>query len=443
MTRRRHPARTAPPDPAFLPSQVDAVELSTPIPTLEARIGPDGTRYRRSRVLIRIHGQPLGTVDVTLDGRAAAADVLRAVREGLGAELDAHLQADGLSSVTAVAAAGSAGGTPRCLGPRIDPAGAPLVTVVVSTYTRGEQLVSTLTSLLANDYAHFEILVVDNCPSDPGVRQLIDTGYAHEPRIRYVREWQWGLSRAKNAGYQFSRAEIVAFTDDDVIVDRSWITSLVSPFIEDLEVSCVTGLVLGAQLDTPSQQYLEEFGGFVKGFSRIVFDLGEHRPCSPLFPWAAGVFGTGANTAVRKSTLGDLWAFDPALGTGTLAAGGEDLDCFVKLILEGHRIVYEPRAVLWHSHVGDEEGLHSKLHDYGIGFSAYLTKQFVKGRGHRIEMLRALPAGLRYAMEGNSNYHRPSRDPARRSLLLAELRGMAVGPWKYFRSRVHNAWLTA
>ena len=130
--------------------------------------------------------------------------------------------------------------------------------------------------------------------------------------------------------------EIVAFTDDDVVVDRSWISPWCPPFSLDHEASCVTGLVLGAQLDTPSQQYFEDFGGFAKGFSsKGIYDL--ERPSSrvPAFPVGPGVSERERISALRKSALGDLWEFDPALGTGTIAAGGEDLDCFAQLILAG------------------------------------------------------------------------------------------------------------
>jgi glycosyltransferase involved in cell wall biosynthesis len=444
MRNLRQPKRVAVPNTSFEPCQVDVLELSAPFLGLQARIGPDGSVYRRSRVLTRIHGQPLGTVVVRFDGSGAtAADVRRAVDETLGDELAAHLANDGLPSPTASAGVDGRPGRARCLGPEIDAASAPLVSVVVCTYTRCDQLSATLTSLLASDYPNFEILVVDNNPSDPSARALIDARYGDERRVRYVREWSRGLSRARNAGYMFSRGEIVAFTDDDVIVDRSWITALASAFALDDEVNCVTGLVLGAELDTPSQQYFEDFGGFAKGFCRQVFDLDGNRPTSPLFPWASGMFGTGANSALRKSALGDLWEFDPALGTGTMAAGGEDLDCFAELILAGNRLVYEPRALLWHSHVRDDVELRFKLYSYGIGFSAYLTKQFVRGSTPRMTMVRAIPACVRYVREGNSRHDLPCRDPARRALLLAELRGVSRGPWAYFRSRLHNAWLTA
>ncbi len=434
--------------PSFQPCQIDEVELSEPLPVLEARMGPTGAPYSRSRILVRVHGQPIGLVEVTLDPRAPAGRVAHAIDETLRPQLADHLVADHLAAdridlLPMVRGDGiTAGKPPACLGQPLDLEIAPLVSVVVPTHSRSDQLPLTLTSLLANNYPRFEIVVVDNNPSDPDVRELVEIYHRDDRRVRYVREWSQGLSRARNTGYLFTRGEIVAFTDDDVTVDRSWITSLVIPFVEDPEVTCVTGLVLAGRLDTEVQLRFEEAAAFNKGFRRRVFDLAEHRPASPLFPLTAAVMGTGADFAVRKSALGDLWQFDPALGAGTIAAGGEDMDFFAELMFDGHRLVYEPRALVWHTHVDDQAQMHSKMHSYGIGFSAYLTKQLVQGSGRRLQMLRVVPAGLAYALRPHSRHDPRRTTHSSRSVLLAELRGMARGPWAYFRSRLHNAWLT-
>ena len=80
------------PAPDFEPYQVDAVELSGPLPALTRRRGPDGSPYRRSKVLVRLHGQPLGQVDVPLSGDASPADVARLIESQLSGEIAAHLR---------------------------------------------------------------------------------------------------------------------------------------------------------------------------------------------------------------------------------------------------------------------------------------------------------------------------------------------------------------
>jgi len=119
--------------------------------------------------------------------------------------------------------------------------------------------------------------------------------------------------------------EIVAFTDDDTIPDRHWLTEIVRGFWAAPRVGCVTGPILPSELATPAQLWIEQFGGYSRGFKRRVYDLGVNRPPDSLFPYAAGRFGSGANMAFRRSLLLDLGGFDPALGGGTPALGGEDL----------------------------------------------------------------------------------------------------------------------
>jgi cellulose synthase/poly-beta-1,6-N-acetylglucosamine synthase-like glycosyltransferase len=84
--------------------------------------------------------------------------------------------------------------------------------------------------------------------------------------VRYVREDRPGLAIAHNRGLQEVTASLVAFTDDDVQVDPGWLRELVLEFLADERVACVTGLILPMQLETPSQAWIEQFGGFGKGF---------------------------------------------------------------------------------------------------------------------------------------------------------------------------------
>ena len=125
-----------------------------------------------------------------------------------------------------------------------------------------------------------------------------------------------------------ARGEIAAFIDDDTIVDRNWLAELALAFDLGPRVGCVTQLILPLELDTPAQRWFEEYGGASKGFERRIFDLQAHRPDDPLFPFNAGSFGSGGSMAFDRSVLQSLGGFDPALGNGTPALGGVDIEGF-------------------------------------------------------------------------------------------------------------------
>src|SRR6202008_2608445 len=101
------------------------------------------------------------------------------------------------------------------------------------------------------------------------------------------------------------------------------------------------------EFETSPQLWMWMASGLNKGYRRRVLDA--HAADLPdLFPFRVGVYGSGANLAIRADRYWALGGFDEALGTGTAARGGEDLDLFLRLILAGQPLVYEPAAYLRH-----------------------------------------------------------------------------------------------
>ena len=425
----------APPAP---PIQVMELELSRPIPDLPATPSGTGPPYRQALVLVRLHAEPIGLLPLELSALGLPARALAgAVWSQLQQPIGRHLEADGESPVTELPVTGlAASEAPPCAPEQAVVSGAaPLVSAVVTTCDRPGQLLRTLDSLLRQRYPAFEVIVVDNRPRGGPTRQAVGQQYGAEPRVRYVAEPRVGLSAARNAGLAHARGPIVAFTDDDVTVDRHWLSSLAAAFLRDPAAACVTGLILPLELETTAQLLFEQFGGFSKGFQRRSFDLGPNRPPDALFPYSAGRFGSGANTAFRTAVLRGLGGFAVELGAGTPARGGEDLDIYLRVITGGHRLVYEPRALLWHRHRPDRAGLSRQIHHYGVGLSAALTRRFMASREDRRQIVRRLPAGLAYALHPRSakNAGKGPSYPVR--LTMLELAGMLRGPIAYGLSR--------
>jgi len=121
----------------------------------------------------------------------------------------------------------------------------PQVTVAVCTRNRTTDLRQCLLALLRLDYPHLNILVVDNSPDDELTRELVESEF---PVVHYTREDRPGLDWARNLAISQAQGEIVAFTDDDVIVDANWVKALVQPFMADPSVMAVTGLVVPYEL---------------------------------------------------------------------------------------------------------------------------------------------------------------------------------------------------
>ena len=394
------------------PIRVLEVDVSKPLTPIAARV--EGRTYRGAHVLVRRHDRPLGMVRIGFDDGGVPADALAdLLRRELGdAVVDARE-------------------------PPPDPPGAgaaPPISVIVATRDRPELLRDCLDSILAGDYrGDYEVIVVDNAPERPGTAALVQERYCDEPRVRVLAEPRPGAGRARATGLGAAEGELVAFVDDDVVVDRTWLTAIARAFAVTERVAAVTTLILPRELETPAQLWLEQFGGFSKGFRRRVFDLDRHRSPDALYPYSPGIYGSGASMAFRTQVLRQLGGFDLRL-----TFGGEDLDLFLKVVLVGHRLVYEPTAIAWHRHPGEYASLRRTMFSYGAGLTALMTKWFVSDPAVARDIARRLPAALRLALDPGSrkNADKPRDFP--RELTRIERAGMLAGPFLLVRS-AHRA----
>jgi GT2 family glycosyltransferase len=432
--------------PDDVPVKVLEIDLSAPIESVSLRVAGTPRLYARALCLVRLHGCPLELVwlwpdPCRDDARAEIApqSVAGQIWATAGAGIRLHLAQDGEPAPQALPIQGlTSPARPACLATRDTVrAGARLATVVVATRERPAALQRCLESLLELDYPRYEIVVVDNAPRTSATRALV-TGDRFRPRVKYVREPQPGLAAAHNRGVAEASGALVAFTDDDVTVDRLWLLELAAGFELADGVGCVTGLIIPAELETRAQLVAERLWGFNKGFREQIFDRHTSRG-DVLYPYTAGTFGSGANMAFDTAILRRLGGFDPATGAGTVARGGDDLSMFFTVVSAGYRLVYQPRAFVRHAHHADQAALERQAYGYGVGLTAFLTKTILDQPGRVLELARLSRHGIARALnprgeaEGRSSGRDSFQPPSR--LTRAERRGMLYGPTAYLRSR--------
>ncbi|MGH3846682.1 MAG: glycosyltransferase [Pseudonocardiaceae bacterium] len=421
------------------------VELGDPLSSLAMRCAELKDRgVGTALVLVRLHTHPLGVIVLDTEMGRSCRACTQVVRSALGEVVDAHLVMDGLTPAEPLAAKGCPALTPPpCLHRRTATLEqAPPVSVIVATRNRPDSLTACLGSLLRLEYPHYEIIIVDNDPSDEITADLVRTRFGSYPQIRYVREPMRGLAAAHNRGVAVAQGRILAFTDDDVIADSQWLAALAEGFAIADGVGCVTGLILPAALETPAQLFVELHGAFGKGFTPRLMDRGGNRPADPLFPFTAGRLGSGANMAFDAALLRELGGFDPATGAGTVARGGDDLSAFFRVIARGRRLCYQPDALIWHYHRRELAGVRTQAYGYGVGLGAYLTSALVHEPAMWPALLYRLPGGLAYAFSRSSQRHvtRYADWPTEYAALPKELarlerRGLLRSPVAYTVSR--------
>lgn len=452
LTSRSERRASRPPveTPGFEPALVTQVEVTEGVRRLGDVGAATGRTYTRAVVLARRHGAPIGVVELALPANGLPADQYAAeLGRRLGIEVrvagaepvpvatNGHASANGHSSANGHGAVADAAVVTNGHAPADGVAVVrerPAASVIVATRDRVVSLERCLESVRALVPAPIEIVVVDNASAGRDTADLVRSLEGADPRLRYVREDRPGLARAHNCGLEHVSAPVVAFTDDDVVVDRAWLGALADGFGRQANVGCVTGMIFPLELETEAQDWLEHYAGFNKGFEPLLFDPA--RPSSdPLFPYTAGTFGSGANMAFRVDVLRAMRGFEPALGAGTEAKGGDDLAAFFDVIATGHAIAYEPGAIVYHEHHRTFEALRRQTFGYGAGLTAYLTKTIVDRPDRVLDMLSRAPGAVHHALSPSSakNSRLPTRTP--RTLVRRERLGMAAGPALYLLSR--------
>lgn len=354
--------------------------------------------------------------------------------------------------------------------PAVLDADLPSISVVVPTIVERTEDVRILFDSLAKvDYPNLEIVFADNrrvVPASDDLAALV----ARLPRSRTVRAPQPGISAARNAGMKAAENDIIVFTDDDVRVDPHWLRAIGSRFAQEPELDIVTGLILPAELETSAQIWFERYYGGFAGerlfapltivpradlsrplrFSRARVTNAEGVVIREFPIYGIGSYGAGANMAIRKSALERIAGYNLALGAGSKARGGEDLEVFTRLLWTGSRMGYEPSAVVSHTHRREYEELLSQLDGYGVGFTAILTALMTSDARHVLGIGYQVPLAMATVVRQSLNRISRSRkstpvaqsDAASagadasypRALLGKELGGMPRGPFAYARS---------
>lgn len=372
-------------------------------------------RYDAVRLLVHDGGRPLGYVQVPnpsgpLESRALTQEVAAAMPVTVWADRALRRRQQDPDKPAAPV---------RDIGMR------PRIGVVVCTRKRPDDLTAFLEAVSKQTYPNYEVVVVDNAPGEGSTRAI-----AARFGAQYVAEPRQGLDFARNAGWRHTRAEIVAYADDDTRPDPGWLGALAEGFAVP-DVQAVTGLVVPAELETRAQVLYEDVcGGMGWGFRSLVFSS-RGRELS----YVGNQYGIGANMAFRRNVLEALGGFDPALGAGTPTAGGDEFDMFQRIVEADGAIWYRPDAVVRHVHRRTISELRRQLFNGGRGFAAFHLAAFGRARGFdRVRVVRAYFAWLRWLVVRTWRRLR-KRDQLPLHLRLPELAGALAGPLFYVIGR--------
>lgn len=198
----------------------------------------------------------------------------------------------------------------------------PRISVIVCTYNGTATLRSCLQSLQKLRHPDFEVLLVDD-----GSTQDIAGIASAFPEVRYVRQDHAGLSVARNLGASLATGEILAYTDDDCLVDEDWLQHLAAGFDE------ASWVAVGGPNIPPTPRNRTE----------AIVSAAPGAPAHVLLSDAEAEHLPGCNLAIRKTALAAIGGFRPVY-----EVAGDDVDICWRLRQAGGKLRFMPGAMVWH-----------------------------------------------------------------------------------------------
>jgi glycosyltransferase involved in cell wall biosynthesis len=216
------------------------------------------------------------------------------------------------------------------------------ITVILCTYNRCQSLVKALDSVALSrlpESVGWEVLVVDNNSNDQTREVVKDFCRKHPGRFRYMYEPQSGKSYALNSGIRATTGDVLAFMDDDVIVEPDWLHFLTAR-LQNGQWAGAGGRILPEWNCPPPRWVPLEMPNALAALA--LFDLGLEPG-----PLAEPPFGT--NMAFRRAMIEKYGGFRLDLGPRPGSEiRAEDTEFGSRLLRAGEQLWYEPSAVVHH-----------------------------------------------------------------------------------------------
>lgn len=223
------------------------------------------------------------------------------------------------------------------------------ISVVIPTCGRQAMLKNCLDSLSVQDYpiSNIEIIIIDD-RNDPSTKDLVNSLKVHHYQLKYFGQDHKGPAAARNLGARSSSASVVAFVDDDCVVDKNWARLMLESHKSNPQIVCVGGLTLIATQKTSVlvSQFLSTCSivSWVGGKQEVIF-----------FPTCNVSF---------KQHIFDKYQFDEAFPL----PGGEDLEFFWRLFKDGNRFIWDKKIKV--------------IHYRNDSFLSFMKQAYIYGRGN-------------------------------------------------------------
>jgi GT2 family glycosyltransferase len=223
---------------------------------------------------------------------------------------------------------------------KIDPE-RPLVSVIIVNWNGRRYLDTCLSSLKAQTFSDYEVILVDNGSTD-GSMDFIEQHYRDFLSVISLPENR-GFTGGNNAGIARARGIYVALLNNDTEVDREWLARLVDCIQSDDRIGMAGSKILNydRREEIDNTGHLIYPDGLNRGRGRLERDHGQYDFQTEI------LFPSGCAALYQKKMLDEVGGFDE-----TFFAYGDDADIGLHGRFLGYQAAYCPKAVVFHRYSG-------------------------------------------------------------------------------------------
>jgi GT2 family glycosyltransferase len=254
-----------------------------------------------------------------------------------------------------------------------------MISVLIATRNRPSQIKNCIRSILKNNFKNFEIIIVDQSENSETFKVIKKYNLK---RILYLRTKKVGKSKALNIAINKAKGEILAFTDDDCIVDSDWLREITKAY----KLYPQVGGVFGNTYSYNPKEHPKE----ICSSTFVEKQIHLHRNPSVVHYRKIGI---GNNMTIKKKTFQECGFFKEWLGPGTLGlGGGEESELIFRLLKNKVPLLTCPSIVVYHNKwlsISQESVLQTRYTAGLIAFQAYYLV-----RGSRYQALKFLRVRL-------------------------------------------------
>ncbi len=197
--------------------------------------------------------------------------------------------------------------------------------VIIPAYNAEKTLPCCLEALADQSVpkGDYEVIVVDDGSTD-GTSKI-----AKGSNAKYILQNNQGPATARNRGTRETKGDLILFTDADCVPDHNWIHEMASPF-SDPDTVAVKGAYKTRQRELMARFAQAEF--------EDRYDLLQKSPSIDMVATYSAAF--------RKDVFLNMGGFDKSFPL----ANNEDTELSYRLATAGYKMVFNPRALVYHTH---------------------------------------------------------------------------------------------